>query len=153
MTQTKHRTMAVSGTCFGEFKVWSDLTENVLYNCYHEEEGWEFCSILWMRKIRAKWGRWLVQNKQPIKTPGAWLLHVETLGYPNQRAKYEALGPMKSLFFLRNAPVYCMDGGRWGTRQPCTGVVVPDRLDNTGNDRTEHADDTSRRDGGQSPLN
>lgn len=31
--------MAVSGTCFGEFKVWKDLTENVLYDCHHEKEG------------------------------------------------------------------------------------------------------------------
>lgn len=44
--------------------------------------------------------------------------------------------------------------GRWrGTGQPCTGVIVPNRLDNTGNDGAEHADDTSRGDGGQSPLN
>lgn len=54
---------------------------------------------------------------------------------------------------LRNAPVYCMDGRRWGTGQPCAGVVVPNRLDDTGDNSAEHANDTSRRDGGQAPLN
>lgn len=54
--------------------------------------------------------------------------------------------------FLRNVPVYGVDG-RWrGTGQPCAGVVVPDGLDNASDDCTEHADDTSCRDGGKSPL-
>lgn len=48
--------------------------------------------------MRAKQGQLLIQNKQPIKSPDAWLLHVETLDCPNQRAKYKALGPVKSSF-------------------------------------------------------
>ena len=46
-----------------------------------------------------------------------------------------------------------MDGGWWGTGQPRTGVVVTNRLDDAGDHGAEHADDTGRRHGGQSPLN
>lgn len=60
-------------------------------------------------------------------------------------------GPEEELF-SQDAPVYSMDGRRWGAGQPGTGVVVPDGLDNAGDHRAEHADDASCRDGGQSPL-
>lgn len=45
-----------------------------------------------------------------------------------------------------------MDGWRRSTGQPGTGVVIPDGLDDAGDDGAQHPDHPRSRDGWQTPL-
>lgn len=148
--QTKQRTMAL----IVEFKFFSGLIENVAWLSLWErkDENWACCYRWGMR------GQWLAQGQRPNEKPwylAAFILKLLVSSPRSSKPKSKVMRYRARwrTHFLRHVPVYCMDRGRWGTGQPCAGVVVPNRLNDTGNDRAEHADDTSRRDGGQSPLN